>query len=237
MKGTILNTGTVLVGSVLGLLIGNNLPNEAQEIAMSGMGLVTLGIGMKMLFGSKNILVVAASVAIGGILGLLIGIQNSLIHLADWVKSSVGGSGTFSEGLVGATVLFCIGPMTLLGCIQDRMEGKSDLLALKSTMDCVAGFFLAASLGVGVVFSTLSVFIIQGAITLMAKPLAGLKDDEDLLAELSGAGGVLMLAIGFSLLGIKKLPTANYLPALVIAPLIVLLGRKVVSIRTRATQS
>jgi uncharacterized protein len=143
------------------------------------------------------------------------------------VKNTVGGGGKFSEGFVGATVLFCIGPMTLLGCIQDRLEGKSDLLALKSTMDGVAGFFLAASLGVGVVFSAVSVMLIQSLITLLAKPLAKLKDDEALLAELTGAGGPMMLAIGLSLLEVKKLPSANYLPALILAPIFVCIERAI----------
>ena len=117
--------------------------------------------------------------------------------------------------------------MTILGCIQDGLEGKSELLHLKSTMDGVAAIFLTATLGVGVLFSAAFVLIFQGALTLAARPLASLKNDESLLAELGGAGGPIMMAIGLSLLQIKKLPTANYLPALVLAPTLMVLSRKV----------
>ena len=226
MKGTYLNTATVAVGSLIGWKIGEALPPAAQSIALSGLGLVTVGIGIKMLLGSKNILIVAASVALGGIIGMLLGIQIGIEHLAEWVRHSVGGTGTFSEGFVTACVLFCIGPMTLLGCIQDGLEGKSELLNLKSTMDGFASVFLAASLGIGVFFSAAFVLIFQGLLTLAARPLSGLRNDEELLAELGGAGGPIMMAIGLMLLDIKKLPTADYLPALVIAPVIVILARK-----------
>lgn len=226
MKGTLLNTATVTVGSLLGLAIGKFIPAEAQQIALSGLGLVTMGIGIKMFLGSKNVLIVAGSMAIGGVLGLLLHIQYGLDHLAEWVKASVGGGGTFSEGLVTACVLFCVGPMTILGCIQDGLEGKSELLALKSTMDGVASVFLAALFGPGVLFSALFILIVQGAITFAARPMSFLRTDTDLLVEFEGSGGPIMIAIGLSLLELKKIPTANYLPALVLAPAMVLLARK-----------
>lgn len=225
MKGTLLNTATVTVGSLIGLAIGKLIPAEAQQIALSGLGLVVVGIGIKMFLGSKNVLIVAGSIAIGGILGLLLHIQMGLDSLAEWVRASVGGGGTFSEGLVAACVLFCIGPMTILGCLQDGLEGKSELLALKSTLDGVASIFLAASLGVGVLFSAVFVLVVQGAITLAAKPMSFLQSDTTLLAEFEGTGGPIMVAIGLSLLELKKIPTANYLPALILAPLTVLASR------------
>jgi uncharacterized membrane protein YqgA involved in biofilm formation len=190
-----------------------------------------------MFLGSKNALIVAGSIAIGGVLGLILHIQYGLDHLADWVKTSVGGTGTFSEGLVAACVLFCVGPMTILGCIQDGLEGKSELLGLKSTMDGVAAIFLAASLGNGVLFSAAFVLIVQGAITLLAKQLAFLREDEALLAEFEGTGGPIMIAIGLSLLDLKKLPTANYLPALVLAPLTVLVSRRLAALTKKSKAS
>jgi uncharacterized membrane protein YqgA involved in biofilm formation len=237
LKGTLLNTATVTAGSIVGLLIGKIIPSEAQTIALSGLGLVTIGIGIKMFLGSKNVLIVAGSIAIGGVLGLILHIQYGLDHLADWVKTSVGGTGTFSEGLVAACVLFCVGPMTILGCIQDGLEGKSELLGLKSTMDGVAAIFLAASLGNGVLFSAAFVLIVQGAITLLAKQLAFLREDEALLAEFEGTGGPIMIAIGLSLLDLKKLPTANYLPALVLAPLTVLVSRRLAALTKKSKAS
>jgi uncharacterized membrane protein YqgA involved in biofilm formation len=226
MKGTILNTTTVVAGSIVGLLIGKLISPEAKHIAMDGLAIVTMGIGIKMFFGSKNVLIAAFSIAFGGILGLLFHIQYGIDHLAEWVKTSVGGGGTFTEGLVSSFVLFCVGPLTLLGCIQDGLEGKSELLSLKSTMDGVCAIFLAATLGIGVLFSAAFMLVFQMAITFAARPLSFLRTDPDLLAELEGVGGPIMVAIGLSVLEIKKFPTANYLPALVLAPLLVLLSRR-----------
>ncbi len=237
MKGTILNTATVTVGSLIGLAIGKALPPEAQSIALSGLGLVTIGIGMKMFFASKNVLIVAGSIAVGGILGLLLHIQFGLDHLAEWVKTSVGGGGRFSEGMVTACVLFCVGPLTILGCIQDGLEGKSELLNLKSTLDGVASIFLAATMGVGVIFSAVFILIVQSGITLAAKSLSFLREDTSLLNEFEGTGGPIMIAIGLSLLDLKRIPTANYLPALALAPTIVVVSRKLSARRSGASST
>lgn len=212
-------------GSIVGLIVGKLLPQGAESMALSGLGLISLGMGVKMFFQSKNVLILAGSVAIGGILGLLIGIQPALDTLSNLLKDRLGGGARFSEGFVTATVLFCVGPMTILGCIQDGLEGKSELLNLKSILDGVAAIFLAATLGYGVLVSAVAVLLIQGVITLFAEKLKSLKEDEDLIAELSGAGGPIMLSIGLSLLDIKKLPNANFLPALILAPILVLLSR------------
>jgi len=237
MKGTILNTSTVAVGSLIGLGVGKVFPAEAQTIAISGVALVTFAIGIKMFFGSKNVLIVAFAVALGGILGWWLGIQSGIDHLAEWVKTSVGGGGKFTEGLVTAFVLFCVGPLTLLGCIQDGLEGKSELLYLKSTMDGVCSIILAATFGVGVLFSAVFVFVFQAAITLLARPLSFLKTDQELLAELEGSGGPIMMAIALSVLDIKKFPTANYLPALALAPMMVLLSRRLTALTKKSEAS
>ncbi len=220
MKGTLINTGTVIVGSTLGLLVGQMLPSTAQDIALSGIGLVNLALGVKMFLPSKNLILVAACIAIGGILGLLLGVQSGLEGLSAWAKEVVGGRGRFSEGLLTASILFCVGPMTILGCIQDGLEGRSELLGLKSTLDGVAGFFLAASLGVGVLFSAVVVLVFQGAITLLASRLKWLREDEELLNEFTAVGGLMILSIGISLLGLKQMPTANYLPGLILVPVV-----------------
>ncbi len=220
MKGTFINTGTVVLGSTLGLLVGQLLPSNAQDIALSGIGLVNLALGVKMFLPSKNLILVAACIAIGGILGLLLGVQSGLEGLSVWAKEVVGGRGRFSEGLLTASILFCVGPMTILGCIQDGLEGRSELLGLKSTLDGVAGFFLAASLGIGVLFSAIVILVFQGAITLMASRVKWLREDEELLNEFTAVGGLMILSIGISLLGLKQMPTANYLPGLLLVPVV-----------------
>lgn len=218
MKGTLLNAGTVTVGSLLGLAIGRVLPPTLEPIAMGALGLVTIGIGLKMFLATRNPVIVAGALVIGGILGALLGIAPGLEAFGEWLKLRVGGGGTFVEGFVTATVLFCVGPMTILGCIEDGLTGRSETLHLKATLDGVAALFFATALGIGILFSALSVLIVQGGITLLARPLRPLRDRPEALAELTGLGGATLLAIGLGLLEIKRMPVANFLPALVIAP-------------------
>lgn len=230
MRGTLLNTATVAAGASIGLLAGAGVPENYQTIAMSGIGLVVVGIGIKLFLESKNVLYVAGAIAFGGILGTGLGIDAGLQSMTEWLRHQVNGGAHFNEGLIGASLLFCIGPMTLLGCIQDGLEGNIELLSLKSTMDGVAAFFYATALGrdggFGVLLSALVVLIFQGLLTVLARPLKPLASNSDLIAEASGAGGVILMGIGLRLLEIKMLPVANYLPALVLGPLFVAVARR-----------
>lgn len=226
MRGTLLNTATVAVGATIGAAASDRIPESYKGLVLSGLGLVTIALGMRLFLQSKNILVVAAAIALGGIVGMTIGIQHGIESLALWMKARVGGEGRFVEAIVTPSILFCVGPTTLLGCLQDGLEGKIDLLALKSTLDLFAAMFLAATLGWGVVLTAGIVLVFQGLLTLSAKPLRNLAADQALLDEMAAAGGILMLAIGLGLLEIKKLPTADYLPAIFLAPLFIFLGRR-----------
>lgn len=228
-RGTFLNTATVAAGSLIGLAIGANLHVAYKEIAMGGIALVTLGMGMKMFLQSRNVVIVAMSVALGGMLGLALGIQAGIESFAEWAKGAFGGGGqdTFTTGLVAASVLFCVGPMTLIGCVEDGLEGKMDLLALKSTMDGIVSVFMAAAWGQGVLVSALVVLVVQGTLTLLAGLLRPIAKDPDMLAELSGAGGVILMGIALGLLELKELHTANFLPALALGPAFSLLLRRV----------
>ncbi|AIE86307.1 DUF554 domain-containing protein [Fimbriimonas ginsengisoli] len=229
MRGTLLNTTTVAVGASVGLLVGHSIPDSYKQVALHGLGLVTVGIGIGMFLRAKNPLISAIAIAFGGIIGLALGIHAGIEHLAEWLKAQLGahGSSTFAEGLITTFVLFCVGPMTLLGCLQDALERKIDLLALKSTMDGIAAVFFAAALGPGVLVTAGLLLLFQGALTLMARPLRPLAEDPDALAELSGAGGAILLGTGIGLLGLADLHTANYLPAIFLAPLLVLIGRRI----------
>lgn len=219
MRGTLLNTATVATGATIGLLGGSAIPESYKTVALSGLGLVTIAIGVKMFLKTENPLIPAASIALGGVLGLLIGIHAGIDSLATWMKGVLPGDlGRFNEGLITTFVLFCIGPMTILGCIRDGLERNIDLLALKSTMDGIGAVFLAASFGVSVLVCALLVFVFQGAITLCAGKLRALTDHPDRLDELTATGGAILLGTGIGLLGLKDLHTANYLPALVLAP-------------------
>ena len=171
MRGTLLNTATVAVGACVGWALGARVPDAAMQVALSALGLVTVGIGVKMFLESKNVLVLAFALSVGGVIGLLIGVQTGLESFAEWARVSLGplASGRFTEAVVTTSILFCIGPMTLLGCLQDGLEGKIELLAIKSTLDGIGAVFFAAALGPGVLLTALIVLVFQGALTLAAR--------------------------------------------------------------------
>lgn len=228
MRGTLLNTSTVAGGAIVGLAISRvlQISPSFQGVVLSGLGLVTMGIGVKLFLQSKNLMIVAGAIALGGMLGLAVGIDSGLNLLGEWMKLHLGGGGRFTEGLVTTSVLYCVGPMTLMGCIQDGLEGKSELLQLKSVMDGITAIFFAAAMGSGVLITALIVLIFQGSLTLMARPLRRYAEDEELMSEATGAGGILMLGIGLGLLDIKHVGIANFLPSLFLAPLFVILSRR-----------
>ena len=233
MRGTILNTATVAAGASLGMLVGAHVPPSYQQVAMSGLGLVVVGIGVKMFLQSKNAVVVLAAIALGGVIGTALGISGGLEHLSDWARQKLGGGSHFNEGFITCSVLFCVGPLTLLGCIQDGIEGNIELLTVKSTLDGIGAFFFAAALGAGVLVAAIFVLVFQGLITLLARPLKKFAKDEDLIAAATGTGGIMMMAIALGILSIKSLPTANYVPALVLAPMFAALARQLTKARKR----
>jgi uncharacterized protein len=235
MKGTLLNTATVAVGAGLGLLAGKFIPLAYKDVALAGLGLVVVGFGIKMFLKSHNALVPAISVAIGGILGLALGIHAGIDHLSEWARTQLGGeAGKFNEGLITTFVLFCIGPMTILGCIKDGLEGDIEILALKSTLDGIGAFFFAAAFGAGVLVTAVLLFLFQGALTLSARPLRSLAQNEFLIDELTAAGGAILVGIGIGLIGLKDLHTANYLPALFLAPLVAVAFKRFESAKVKA---
>jgi uncharacterized protein len=229
-RGTLLNTATVAVGAGIGLVAGSVIPTEYQDVVMGGLGLITVGIGVKLFLEAKNIVIVAAAVALGGILGLALGVHAAIEAFAEWAKQTFGGQGssTFTEAIIVTSVLFCVGPMTLLGCIQDALEDKIELLAIKSTMDGFCAIFFAAALGPGVLVSAGVVLVVQGLLTISATPLKRLMRDEAAIGNASSVGGVMLLGIGFGLLAEpgflptdrSQLPIANFIPALFLAPAI-----------------
>jgi len=219
MKGTLLNTATVAVGSTIGYTAGQFIPHQYGDVAITGLGLVVSLIGVKMFFQTRNAVVPIAAIVCGGLLGTLLGIAPGLETFAHFIKTTVGGGSHFTEGLITTSVIFCVGPMTLLGCLQDALEGKIELLTLKSTLDGISSVFFAASLGEGVLASAFVVLFVQGAITLTARPLKKFAQDEELVAESTAVGGALMLGIGLNVLNIKTIHSETYLPALVFAPL------------------
>ena len=231
MIGTFINVAAILVGGSLGLLFGGRLPERLKATVIAGMGLFTAVIGIKMFFETQNSLVVLGSLVIGALLGEWWKIEDGLQRLGEILErrftrsdSEIGKFapyGNFVRGFMIASLLFCIGPIAILGSIQAGLTGDTNLLVIKSVLDGFASMAFASTLGVGVLFSAGMILLYQGAITLLAAQLNALVT-KPMMAELTATGGVLLLGIAISsLLEIKKIRVGNFLPAFIFAPLIV----------------
>ncbi len=224
MTGTFLNIATVLVGGLLGLLFGSRLPERVKQTVTAGLGLFTAAIGVKMFLETENPLIVLGALLVGGLLGEWCKIEDGMQALGGWLQRRFAAqqeSSRFVNGFLTASLLFCVGPMTILGSIQDGLTGNYELLAIKAVLDGFAALAFASSLGVGVLFSTLVILVYQGGISLLAAQLDK-SVTTSMMAEMTAAGGVMLVGIAISsLLEIKKIRVGNFLPALVIAPLIV----------------
>ncbi len=224
MTGTILNVVTVLVGGTLGNALGQRLPDKTRQTVMYGLGLVTIALGLRMTLDTANVLIVMGSVLVGGILGEWWQLEERLQAVGDALQQRVSTEtgGTIAQGFVTASLIFCVGPMTILGSIQDGMLGDYTLLAIKSLLDGFAAMALASSLGIGVLFSAVTVLVFQGGLSLLAR-LAQIGMTDAMIAEMTATGGVLIMGIGLTLLEIKRIRLASYLPGIFVAPLVVAL--------------
>jgi uncharacterized membrane protein YqgA involved in biofilm formation len=220
--GTILNVATVLVGGGLGTILGQRLPEKMRQTVMHGLGLVTLTVGLRMALTTTNVLIVMGSVLLGGILGEWWRIEDGLQALGDRLQQrlSSGNGDNLTKGFVTASLIFCVGPMTVLGSIRDGMVGDYSLLAIKSLLDGFAALALASSLGVGVVLSAVTVLVFQGGISLLAR-WAQFGMSQAMITEMTAAGGVIIVGIGLILLDIKRIRVGSFLPAIFVAPLAV----------------
>lgn len=240
MGGTILNMITVAIGSTLGLLIGGRLPQKIQESVVTGLGLVTLFVGFSNAGQTGNVIIPLISLLVGVIVGELLNLDAALERLAGWLQRRFAASGgaeaapdeaandaraRFITGFVTASLVFCIGPLTFVGSIQDGMGLPIGFqqLAIKSVLDGFAGMAFAASFGVGVSFSILTVLVVQGGLAL-AGSVAGYFMSGPMVNEMTAVGGLLLIGLGLVLLDIKRPRMANFLPSLVVAPLLVALA-------------
>lgn len=221
MIGTIVNTVAVLVGGLLGMLLNKKMPERVTTIYFQAIGLFTLAIGASMAVSMEKILIVVSSLAIGSLLGEWWDLEKGAERMSDKLKSHFKvGSEKFSEGLITSFLLFCVGSMTILGAIQEGTGGSPDLLYTKSLMDFFSAILLASAFGVGVVFSSVPLFIFQAALTLLARYAAILFTD-DIILGITNVGGILLIGLGINILGIKKLRIMNMLPSLIIVVLLI----------------
>jgi len=227
MIGTILNVAAILIGGSLGLLVGARLPERLRQTVIYGLGLFTGAIGIQMFLKTGNSIIVLASLLVGGILGEWWRIEDGLRNLgAVLVKRFAGGNGMgqgtrFIRGFLTASLVFCVGPLTILGAIQDGLSGDYSLLAIKSVLDGFAALAFSSLMGVGVLFSALAILVYQGGLTLLAAQVQTISTPA-MMNEMTAAGGVLLVGLAVSsLLELKPIRVGNFLPALVIAPIIV----------------
>lgn len=236
ITGTLINVTAVILGGSLGVVLGNRLPEKMRQTVLHGLGLMTLVIGVSMAITTKNALIPLFSILIGGILGEALRVEDGLERLGKWSEARLvqlfgergtrGGSRA-AQGFITASLIFCVGPMTVLGSIQDGLMGDYTLLAIKSLMDGFAAMALAASLGFGVILSAGTVLGYQGGLSLLAMlfgaALGGVTRQTPWVVEMTATGGVVILSIAFLLLDIKRIRAANLLPAVFVAPALVAL--------------
>ncbi len=230
MTGTLINVLTVVAGGAIGLLVGNRLPERFRSLVISGLGLATFGLGVQMFLKTQNALIVIGSVLIGALLGEWWGIEKGLIAIGKWFEDKFnringnhqeGADSRFVGAFVTTSVLYCVGPMAILGSIQNGLTGDYQILAVKSMLDGFSSIMFASSLGVGVIFSAAPVLLYQGAIALLASQVQSIIT-EAMMNEMTAVGGILIMGIAVSsLLEIKKIRVENMLPALAAAPIIV----------------
>lgn len=237
--GTLLNMAAIVVGAIIGVAVGHRLPDRTRELITQGLGLITLVVAALNVFAIKDaawigdvgsaapLLIVLGSVVIGGIIGSLLHIEAKVERLGGWVQGKVskgadgGRRARFIEGFVDASLLFCIGPLAILGSLSDGLGLGIEQLALKSVLDGFASIAFAASLGWGVAFSAVSVGVVQGLFTVLGA-LVGNVLAASAIAAITATGGVLLIGVSLRLLKVSRIAVGDLLPALVIAPLLTL---------------
>jgi len=223
LTGTIVNAGAILVGGLIGIAAAGRIPERVKTILMQALGLSTLIIGLQMALSAREVIPIVSSLLLGALTGELLRIEDGLERIGHWLKKRArSDSSTFVTGFVTTSLLYCTGAMVVVGAIQDGTTGNATTLYIKAMLDGVASIAFASTLGIGVLFSAASVFLVQGSITLLSSNLAFLQQPT-VLDSITSTGGILIVAIAINLLNIAKIRIGNLLPALFYAVLIALL--------------
>ncbi len=218
MKGTLVNAAAVMIGSGLGLALKHGIPEKYQNTIMHGMALAVGVIGLQMAFKTQNMLIVILGIAAGAIVGEALNIDAGLNKIGDWLSKRLGGQGQASysnigQGFVTASLVYCIGAMAVVGAIQDGLTGDTSTLYAKSLLDGITSVVFTSSMGLGVAFSSISILVYQGSITLLAGFFSAVLS-ESVITELTATGGILIVGVSILMLEIKKIKLANLLPAI-----------------------
>lgn len=224
MLGTIVNAAAIVAGSLIGLLLKRGIPEKYTDVVMKGLALCTLYIGIEGALKGVNVVVVIVSILAGGLLGTLLDLDGRLCALGARLQKGIAKktgktNGSFSEGFVTATLLYCTGAMAIVGALNGGISGDHSTLYTKSVLDFIPSIVLTASMGAGVMFSALSVLLYQGSIALLASALAPVLS-EAVIAQMTCTGSILIMGMGFNLLGVTKLKIMDYIPAVLFAAVI-----------------
>lgn len=216
MIGVLVNTLTVIVGSTIGLLFRKLIPEQWTDFIMKGIALCTLYIGIDGALEGTNTLVTIISIAVGALIGVALDLDEKLNRFASGLENRFkkeGGGPTIAEGFVTASLLFCVGAMTIVGSLQAGLTGDNTMLYTKATLDFISSLIFAASLGIGVLFAAAFVLVFQGAIVLVAQAVSPFLTDY-VVSEMTCAGSILIIALGLNILGVTNLKVMNFLPAI-----------------------
>jgi uncharacterized membrane protein YqgA involved in biofilm formation len=220
LVGTAANVAAIVLGTFIGLLLKQKLPKPITIISTQGLGLVTALIGAKMILATQNVLVVLVSVVAGGVIGELIRIENRLDAFGARIEKRFSRQrGTFAKAFVTSTLLYCVGPIAILGALQDGLRGDYSILLTKSGLDGIASIAFASTLGIGVLFSSLPVLAYQGGITIAASLLEPYLTTP-IINEMTATGGLLILGIALNILRVTKIRIGNMLPAILVAAIL-----------------
>ena len=222
MIGVFVNVASVLLGSLVGLLFRKGIPERISRAMMLAIGLCTLYIGIDGALEGSNAIVLILSMAFGTLIGTLLDIDGKINSVGLFIERKMKKEGektSIAEGFMTASLLFCVGAMTIVGSLNAGLRGDNTLIFTKSILDLISSCLLASTLGVGVMFAALFVLVVQGALVLLAGLLQNVLTDSTLIAEITCAGSVMIIGISLNMLGITKLKVANFLPALLLVPL------------------
>jgi hypothetical protein len=219
MLGTIVNSITIIIGAIIGILLKKGIKEDYKNTIMDGIGISVLVIGISNALEFENLVVVIISIVIGSIIGELIDINKRLNNIGDRLQSKFKKEeGNFSKGFVTASLVYCVGAMAIVGSIQSGLSGNHETLYAKAVLDGITAIVFASTLGIGVMFSSVAVFLYQGIITLFASSASSILTTI-VINEISSVGGILIMAIGINLLGLKEIKIANMLPAIIVPPI------------------
>lgn len=214
MLGVLVNVATIVLGSIVGLLLKEQIPKGKEGVFVDAVGIFTLSLGIIMIQSEKNVVSVVVSILLGSLLGEILSVEEKLNKFAENLRNKFRGDSKFVEGFVGSSVTFCVGPMAILGSIMDGM-GNPSILITKALLDGLMSVVYSSSLGVGVLFSFIPVLVYQGLIAFFSLYLKNFFT-EKMIGDFTATGGLLLLGLGINILNLKKIKVANMLPSLVV---------------------